>query len=135
VPAPVRIGLAGYGLGGRYFHAPLLASAAACEFLGVVTTSPERRRQVADELARPAFASLEELAEAGAEAVAISTPAATHVTLTHQALHLRLAVACESDVGSVVRVGPPPAPGVTLCGRALQRGQPAPTFGPRAVKS
>ena len=31
MPAPVRIGLAGYGLGGRYFHAPLLASAANCE--------------------------------------------------------------------------------------------------------
>jgi predicted dehydrogenase len=45
VPAPIRIGLAGYGLGGRYFHAPLLASAPDCEFLGVVTTSPERRRQ------------------------------------------------------------------------------------------
>jgi predicted dehydrogenase len=95
VPAAVRIGLAGYGLGGRYFHAPLLACAAGCEFLGVVTTSPERRRQVAEELACPAFASLEELAQAGAEAVAISTPAATHVTLTHQALRLGLAVACD----------------------------------------
>jgi len=95
VPAPVRIGLAGYGLGGRYFHAPLLASASNCEFLGVVTSSPERRRQVAEDLARPAFASLEELARAGAEAVAISTPAATHVTLTQQALRLGLAVACD----------------------------------------
>ncbi len=95
MPAPVRIGLAGYGLGGRYFHAPLLASAANCEFLGVVTTSAERRRQVAEDLGRPAFASLEELAGAGAEAVAISTPAATHVTLTQQALRLGLAVACD----------------------------------------
>jgi predicted dehydrogenase len=93
--APVRIGLAGYGLGGRYFHAPLIASAANCEFVGVVTTSPERRRQVAEELALPAFASLDELAGAGAEAVAISTPAATHVTLTEQALRLGLAVACD----------------------------------------
>ena len=74
MPAPIRIGLAGYGLGGRYFHAPLLASAPDCEFLGVVTTSPERRRQVAADLARPAFASLQELASAGADAVAISTP-------------------------------------------------------------
>jgi len=74
VPAPIRIGLAGYGLGGRYFHAPLLASAPDCEFLGVVTTSPERRRQVAADLARPAFACLQELASAGADAVAISTP-------------------------------------------------------------
>ena len=95
MPAPVRIGLAGYGLGGRYFHAPLLASASNCEFLGVVTSSPERRRQVAEDLARPAFARLEELARAGAEAVAISTPAATHVTLTRQALRLGLAVACD----------------------------------------
>jgi predicted dehydrogenase len=95
VPGPVRIGLVGYGLGGRYFHAPLLASAANCELVGVVTTSPERRRQVAEELACPAFASLEELAGAGAEAVAISTPAATHVTLTQQALRLGLAVACD----------------------------------------
>ena len=95
VPAPVRIGLAGYGLGGRYFHAPLIASAADCEFLGVVTTSPERRRQVAEDLGRPAFASVEELAGAGAEAVAISTPAATHVTLTRQALRLGLAVVCD----------------------------------------
>ncbi len=93
--APVRIGLAGYGLGGRYFHAPLIASAADCEFLGVVTTSPERRSQVASDLALPAFTSLEELASAGAIAVAISTPAATHVPLTRQALSLGLAVVCD----------------------------------------
>src|ERR1700724_1216319 len=95
MPAPVRIALAGYGLGGRYFHAPLIASAANCEFLGVVTTSPERQRQVAEDLGLPAFASLEDLARAGAEAVAISTPAATRVTLTQQALRLGLAVVCD----------------------------------------
>jgi predicted dehydrogenase len=95
VPEPVRIGLAGYGLGGRYFHAPLIASAENCDFLGVVTTSPERRRQVAEDINRPTFAGLEELARAGAEAVAISTPVATHVTLTHQALRLGLAVVCD----------------------------------------
>jgi predicted dehydrogenase len=95
MPAPVRIGLVGYGLGGRYYHAPLIASAANCDFLGVVTTSPERRGQVGEDLGRPAFASLEELASAGAEAVAISTPFATHVTLTEQALRLGLAVVCD----------------------------------------
>jgi predicted dehydrogenase len=95
VSAPVRIGLAGYGLGGRYFHAPLIASAADCEFLGVVTTSRERQDQVAADFGLPAFAGLTELARAGAEAVAISTPAATHVTLTQQALRLGLAVVCD----------------------------------------
>jgi predicted dehydrogenase len=95
VPAPVRIGLAGYGLGGRYYHAPLIASAANCEFLGVVTTSPERRRQVADDLGLPAFDDLAALVSAGAEAVTVSTPAATHVALTQQALRLGLAVVCD----------------------------------------
>ncbi len=95
MPAPVRIGLLGYGLGGRYFHAPLIASADNCEFLGVVTASPQRRGQVAADLGLPTFTDLAELARAGAEAVAISTPAATHVTLTEQALRLGLAVVCD----------------------------------------
>ena len=30
---PVKIGLVGYGFGGRYLHAPLLASAPECELL------------------------------------------------------------------------------------------------------
>jgi predicted dehydrogenase len=93
---PVRFGLVGYGFGGRYFHAPLLAAAAECDLLGVVTTSPERRAQVAAEHPGLAtFASLEELAAAGAEAVAISTPADTHSPLTDQALRLGLAVVCD----------------------------------------
>jgi predicted dehydrogenase len=41
--SPVRFGLVGYGFGGRYFHAPLLAAAPECEFVGVVTTCPPQR--------------------------------------------------------------------------------------------
>ena len=41
------------------------------------------------------FDSLEELATAGAEAVTISTPAATHSELTERALGLGLAVVCD----------------------------------------
>jgi predicted dehydrogenase len=96
LPPPVRFGLLGYGFGGRYFHAPLLGAAPECEFVGVVTSSDERRALVeADSPGRATFASLEELAAAGAEAVAISTPAATHSELTDQALELGLAVVCD----------------------------------------
>src|SRR3954470_655378 len=92
----VRFGLVGYGFGGRYFHAPLLASAPECEFLGVVTSSPERRALVTSEHPGVAtFGSLAELRDAGAEAVAISTPAETHSRLTDQALELGLAVVCD----------------------------------------
>ena len=93
---PVRIGLVGFGFGGRYFHAPLIASAGECEFLGVVTTSAERRREFSERFpGRATFGSLEDLAAAGAEAVTISTPAATHVELTQRALRLGLAVVCD----------------------------------------
>ena len=93
---PVRIGLAGYGFGGRYFHAPFLASAAECEFLGVITTSAQRREEFAQQFpGRATFDSLEHLAAAGAEAVTISTPAGTHIELAQQALRLGLAVVCD----------------------------------------
>ncbi|NEK57414.1 Gfo/Idh/MocA family oxidoreductase [Geodermatophilus sabuli] len=93
---PVRFGLVGYGFGGRWFHAPLLAAAPECAFLGVVTSSPERRALVAGEHpGARTFGSLEELVAGGAEAVAISTPADTHTALTEQALGLGLAVVCD----------------------------------------
>ena len=89
----VRIGLVGYGFGGRNFHAPLLASAPSCDFAGVVTTSTARREQLAQE--HPdvrAYDSLEALAADGAVAVAISTPAHTHAPLALQAISLGMAV-------------------------------------------
>lgn len=92
----VRIGLVGYGFGGRYFHAPLIASAAGCEFIGLLSTSAERRTLFAERYpGLTTFNSLEALADAGAEVVAISTPAATHVELTQRALRLGLAVVCD----------------------------------------
>ena len=87
-----RIGLVGYGFGGRVFHAPLLAAADGVEFAGVVTRSAERREELErDHPGTPAFDSLADLAAAGAEAVAISTPAATHIPLVLEAIELGLA--------------------------------------------
>ncbi len=92
----LRIGLLGFGFGGRFFHAPLLAAAAGCEFLGLVSTSAERRAEFDARFpGRATFGGLEELAAAGAEAVTISTPAHTHVELTRRALELGLAVVCD----------------------------------------
>ena len=93
---PVKIGLVGYGFGGRYFHAPLLAAAPECELLGVVTTSAERRDLVrAEHPGVDVFDSLAALAAAGAEAVSISTPAETHSALTDEAIELGLSVVCD----------------------------------------
>ena len=90
---PVRFGLVGYGLGGRVFHAPLLASAAGVDFVGVVTRSAERRAELAGRHpGAAAYDDLSALAAGGAEAVAISTPAATHADLAREAIRLGLAV-------------------------------------------
>jgi predicted dehydrogenase len=96
VAATVRIGLVGYGFGGRYFHAPLIASAPGVELAGVVTRAPQRRAEVeAEHPGTPTFSTLAELAAAGAQAVAISTPAHTHVPLVLEAIGLGLAVVCD----------------------------------------
>jgi predicted dehydrogenase len=88
-----RIGLVGYGFGGRVFHAPLLAAASGVEFAGVVTRSRERRAALErDHPGTPVLDGLAELAASGAQAVAISTPAATHIPLALQAIELGLAV-------------------------------------------
>jgi predicted dehydrogenase len=93
---PVRFGLVGYGFGARYFHAPLLVAAPECEVVGVMTSSAERQALVTREIpGAPTVTSLQALVDAGAEAVAISTPAETHSAATDQALQLGLAVVCD----------------------------------------
>jgi predicted dehydrogenase len=88
----VRLGLVGYGSGGRIFHAPLIASAPGVEFVGVVTRSAERRRTLEkDHPGVSAFDSLADLAAAGVQGVTITTPAATHSELAREAIGLGLA--------------------------------------------
>src|SRR5213078_3862234 len=83
---PVRIGLAGYGRGGRFFHAPLIGLAPECALAGVLTRSPPRRAELADDFpGMPAAGSLAELAAAGIDAVVISTPLDTHEALVDEA--------------------------------------------------
>ncbi|AGL19919.1 Gfo/Idh/MocA family oxidoreductase [Actinoplanes sp. N902-109] len=88
-----RIGLVGFGSGGRIFHAPLLAAAEDVEFTGVVTRSAERRAELAKAHPDvPAYDTIAGLAAAGVDAVTISTPAATHAALAREALALGLPV-------------------------------------------
>ncbi len=90
---PVRWALAGYGAGGRTFHAPLIRSAAGLDLVAVVTGSPERRAQVhGDQPDAVTVAALEELPALGVAGVTITTPSATHAPLAHQALQLGLHV-------------------------------------------
>jgi predicted dehydrogenase len=83
----IRVGLVGYGTGGRYFHAPFIAVAAGCELVGVVTRSADRAALVAQELpAARVFESLGQLIDAGVDVVVISTPPETRHELVLEAV-------------------------------------------------
>lgn len=91
--SPVRWALAGYGSGGRVFHAPLIQSTADLELTAVVTSSPDRRAQVAQNLPGVlVVGAIEDLPGLGIGGVTISTPSATHAELAHRALDAGLNV-------------------------------------------
>lgn len=84
---PVRLGLVGYGVGGRLFHAPFIDAADGIELVGVVTRDPGRRAELAaDRPGLPAYDSLTELLDAGVDAVTITTPPATRRELVLEAV-------------------------------------------------
>jgi predicted dehydrogenase len=78
----MRIGLVGYGVGGRYFHAPFFVAAEGCELVGVVARADQRVEEVKQDLPGVAvFGSLGELLDTGVDAVTISTPPQTRPEL------------------------------------------------------
>ncbi len=92
----LRIGLVGYGFGGRYFHAAVIDGTAGCELAGVVTGSPARRAEVAAEHpGTPVFDSVADLVSAGIDAVTVCTPAATHTAVTEDLLQRGVPVVCD----------------------------------------
>jgi predicted dehydrogenase len=92
----VRIGLVGYGFGGRYFHAPLIAGAPGCVLAGVVTRSPGRRVEVANaHPGVPVFDSVADLIESGVDAITVCTPAATHTAVTDEVVQRGIPVVCD----------------------------------------
>jgi len=87
----VRWAVAGYGAGGRVFHAPLVRAAAGIDLVAVVSTNPSRASE-AEANGLTAVADLDGLASLGVEGVTVTTPAGTHVDLAHRALDAGLHV-------------------------------------------
>jgi predicted dehydrogenase len=97
----LRAAIIGYGLAGRFFHAPLIAAAEGLVVASVVTSSPERQAQVAREhpdarvLASPA-----ELWESAADhdLVVVATPNDTHARLAADAIECGLPVVVDKPL-------------------------------------
>ena len=83
----MRIGIVGYGAGGRYFHAPFIEAADGVELAGVVARSPDKRAEVAADFpGLPVYGSLAEMLDAGVDAVTITTPPHTRRELVLEAI-------------------------------------------------
>ncbi|HEY8769268.1 MAG TPA: Gfo/Idh/MocA family oxidoreductase [Thermoleophilaceae bacterium] len=100
---PLRVALAGYGLAGSVFHAPLIAATDGLELRTVVTSNPERAEQV--RTLHPG-ARVVERAEAVFEAadehdlLVVATPNRSHVPLGLAALEAGLHVVVDKPLAT-----------------------------------
>ena len=90
----MRIGVVGYGMGGKYFHTPFIEAAEGCELAGIVARAPETKaRARTDWPDTPIFASLTEMIASGSvDAVTITTPPQTRRALVLEAIEAGLHV-------------------------------------------
>jgi scyllo-inositol 2-dehydrogenase (NADP+) len=99
--ADLRAAIIGYGLAGRFFHAPLIAATEGLTVASVVTSSPDRQAQVSREhpgarkLASPA-----ELWERAADhdLVVVATPNDAHAPLATEAIDCGLPVVVDKPL-------------------------------------
>ena len=99
--ADLRAAIIGYGLAGRFFHAPLIAATEGLVVSSVVTSSPERRAQVSREhpdariLTSPT--ELWESAE-DHDLVVVATPNVAHAPLATNAIDRGLPVVVDKPL-------------------------------------
>ncbi|MCU1407679.1 MAG: oxidoreductase, Gfo/Idh/MocA family [Glaciihabitans sp.] len=88
-----RVGLVGFGVGGRYFHSPLINSLEGVEFAGVVTSNPDRQSELATAFPGvPAFNTVAELLASGVDLVTVSIPPENRGAVVRQVLEAGVAV-------------------------------------------
>ncbi|MEV4756469.1 Gfo/Idh/MocA family oxidoreductase [Micromonospora sp. NPDC049559] len=123
--APLRVGLLGYGLAGRVFHAPLIAATPGLRLDAVVTRDPGRREQVrADHPDARLLADADELWRAAetVDLVVVATPNRQHVPLARAAIRAGLPVVVDKPLA------PTSAEGRALVGEAAAAGVPLTVF-------
>lgn len=93
----LRIGVVGFGTGGRHFHTPFIAAAQGCSLAGIVARAPATVAAArADWPAVPVYASLTEMIAADVcDAVTITTPPQTRRALVLEAIEAGLHVVAD----------------------------------------
>jgi predicted dehydrogenase len=90
----LRVGVVGYGTGGRHFHTPFIDAAKNCTLTGIVARAPATIAAAqADWPSAPIYESLGDMIAAGScDAVTITTPPQTRKSLVLEAIHAGLHV-------------------------------------------
>ncbi|MEV0155220.1 Gfo/Idh/MocA family oxidoreductase [Micromonospora sp. NPDC050686] len=123
--APLRVGLLGYGVAGRVFHAPLIAATPGLRLTAVVTGNTERREQVRRE--HPDTRLLDDAGQLWADPdaldlVVVATPNRQHVPQAGAAVAAGLPVVVDKPLAATA------AEGRALVDEAQRRGVPLTVF-------
>jgi scyllo-inositol 2-dehydrogenase (NADP+) len=96
----VRVAIIGYGLSGRFFHAPLIAATEGLELARVVTSNPARRHEVAVEHPRARVVpSVQELwSGVLPELVVVASPNDSHVAVALEAIERGIPVVVDKPL-------------------------------------
>jgi predicted dehydrogenase len=96
---PLRAGITGYGLAGRYFHAPFLRSA-GFDVVGATTTNPDRISHLKDDFpSAKACATLEELLSLNLDLLVVASANTAHASDAIAGLRSGAAVVVDKPMG------------------------------------
>ncbi|PKH26620.1 dehydrogenase [Enterobacterales bacterium CwR94] len=113
----MRIGLVGYGSGGKHFHAPFIVAAKGLTLAGIVARAPDTiARAKADFPQVPVYPSLTAMLAGGVDIVTITTPPQTRRDLVLEAIAAGVAVVADKPFA------PDAATGRELAAAAKARG-------------
>jgi predicted dehydrogenase len=118
---PVGIGIVGYGLAGRSFHAPFVEAVDGLRLGAIVTSDPDRRkRAVAEHPGAAVVGTVEAMLErSDIDVVVVATPNRLHVPIGSQALAAGRHVVVDKPMAMDVREAEQLMDRATSAGRLL----------------
>jgi predicted dehydrogenase len=99
----LRVGIAGYGLAGRVFHAPLLKGV-GFDVVGVLTTNPERKASAESDFPGvKVVEGIEQLLELDLNLLVIATPNSVHASQAIAGLKAGIPVVVDKPMGRTLK--------------------------------
>lgn len=117
----IRVGIAGYGLAGAVFHAPLVSTTPGMAVTGIVTRDPQRREQArSDHPDAHVVTDVDAVLGLGIDLLVVASTNATHVPLARAAIAAGVAVVVDKPLAptaaeAAALVAEAEASGVPLC--------------------